>query len=142
MGSVMAARSPASAVAVVKEIDATGNGTKLMMGVTVLSDVVVLLLFSLTYAIASVLCATSGANGQSQTFDGISVLILIGEFVMTALLGVVLGMLLNLILRLPIRRFRIPYVNAVALTFLSFRISIPRSSQPLSFRTQTHVISS
>ena len=110
MGSVMAARSPASAVAVVKEIDATGNGTKLMMGITVLSDVVVLLLFSFTYAVASVLCATSGANGENQEFDGISVLILIGEFVMTALLGVVVGMFLNLILRLPIRRFRIPYV--------------------------------
>jgi len=119
MGSVMAARSPASAVAIVKEIDATGNGTKLMMGITVLSDVVVLLLFSLTYAVASVLCATSGANGKNQSFDGISILILLGELVITVLLGIVLGMFLNLILKLPIRRFRIPYnpFKCVAKTF-------------------------
>lgn len=109
MGSIMAARSPASAVAIVKELEAEGDGTKLMLGVTVLSDVVVLLLFSVTSSLASVLCAIPGANGDKQNFDPLTIVILCGELIATCGLGWALGKIIDLVLALPVRRLRVPY---------------------------------
>jgi len=109
MGSIMAARSPASAVAIVKEIGARGKGTKLMLGVTVLSDVVVLLLFSLVYAVATVLCKTDGANGQGTSFDPLSLVILFGQLLGTVLMGYLVGRMLDFVLYVPLKKIRIPY---------------------------------
>ncbi|KAF8072617.1 hypothetical protein HT031_000277 [Scenedesmus sp. PABB004] len=46
-GTLMMARSPASAIAVLKEMDAKGPFVSLVMGVVVLKDVVVIVLFAL-----------------------------------------------------------------------------------------------
>ena len=53
-GALVCARSPASAVAIVKEVDAEGPFTSTILGVTVLSDVVVIGLFALTSLVSKV----------------------------------------------------------------------------------------
>ena len=47
-GTLVCARSPASAVAIVREMKAEGPWTQTVLGVTVLSDVSVIALFALT----------------------------------------------------------------------------------------------
>ena len=56
-GALVCARSPASAVAIVKEVDAEGPFTSTILGVTVLSDVVVIGLFALTSLVSNSLLA-------------------------------------------------------------------------------------
>lgn len=58
--AIMVARSPASAIAVVKEMKAKGTFTSTMLGVTVLCDVYVLLLFTLTSTITESECKGEG----------------------------------------------------------------------------------
>lgn len=54
-GSILVARSPSSAIAIVSELRARGPFTQTMLGVTVIMDVVVILLFGLNMEIADIL---------------------------------------------------------------------------------------
>lgn len=63
IGSIMVARSPASAIAVVRELNAHGPLTSVMLGVTVVGDVVVLLLFTLSSSLALAVCSGDGFKG-------------------------------------------------------------------------------
>ena len=54
-GAVLVARSPSSAIAIVNELRAKGPFTKTALGVTVIMDVVVILLFGLNSSIADAL---------------------------------------------------------------------------------------
>lgn len=56
-GSVLIARSPSSAIAVVNELRARGPFTRTVLGVTVASDVVVVLLFAVSSSLAAALVA-------------------------------------------------------------------------------------
>ncbi len=51
-GAILVARSPSSAIAIVNELRAKGPFTQVILGVTVISDVVVIALFALSAAIA------------------------------------------------------------------------------------------
>lgn len=53
-GVVLVARSPSSTIAVINELRAKGPFTQLVLGVTVVTDVVVIVLFSLAYELALV----------------------------------------------------------------------------------------
>ncbi len=59
-GAILTARSPSSAIAVVNELRAKGPFTKTTLGVTVLMDVVVIVLFSINSAIADTLLKDVG----------------------------------------------------------------------------------
>lgn len=54
-GAILVARSPSSAVAIIKELRAKGPFTQTAMGVTVVMDVVVIILFSVNVSIADAL---------------------------------------------------------------------------------------
>ncbi|MEK6256833.1 MAG: cation:proton antiporter [Chloroflexota bacterium] len=54
-GAVLVARSPSSAIAVVNELRAKGPFTKTALGVTIIMDVVVILLFGLSSSVADAL---------------------------------------------------------------------------------------
>lgn len=56
-GSVLIARSPSSAIAVVNELRARGPFTRTVLGVTVASDVVVVVLFAVASSLAAALIA-------------------------------------------------------------------------------------
>lgn len=93
-GSIMVARSPASAIAVVRELRAKGPATSIMLGVTVVGDVVVLILFTLSNSFALALCGGGG-------FDGGAFLITLLTLCCAVGLGYGLGFILIFLLWIP-----------------------------------------
>ena len=61
-GSILVARSPSSAIAIVNELRANGPFTKTALGVTVVSDVVVIILFSINSSAANALLENLNIN--------------------------------------------------------------------------------
>eukprot|EP00941_MAST-03F_sp_MAST-3F-sp1_P006332 g6332.t1 len=126
-GTIMLARSPASAVAIVQELMAEGPSAKIMLGITVMSDVIVLVGFAITTSIARVLCADERnvhgekihhhlIDGKSfdksshyhlPKFDYFAVCWIFGELLLSVLVGLLMGFVVRLTLRWPIRRYAI-----------------------------------
>lgn len=101
--SIMAARSPASAIAVVKEMRAKGPMVSTLLGVTVAGDVVVLLSFTLATTISESACKGDG-------FSGAALGIMLATITASILLGWMLGHFLTLLMtvrRLPALRLLI-----------------------------------
>lgn len=93
--AVLVARSPSSAIAIVNELRARGPFTRLMMGVTVAGDVIVIVLFALSSSLAETLVADHG-------FDAAAVLVVLLEIVLAVAAGWLAGRLLSLVLSLPL----------------------------------------
>lgn len=89
--SVLVARSPSSAIAVVKELRARGPFTKLALGVTMIMDVAVIVLFAVNSSIADAVMTGAG-------FAPGTVLLVMGEIATSVLLGVAGGALLGWLL--------------------------------------------
>lgn len=85
--SIMVARSPASAIAVVKELKAKGPFTSTLLGVTVMCDVYVLLAFTLTTGAAESACKGEG-------FSVAALGIMLACILLSLLIGYVVGKLL------------------------------------------------
>lgn len=96
--TVLVARSPSSAIAVINEMRASGPFTRTVLGVTVASDVAVVMLFALSASVAGALLHGGG-------FDLSVPLIVLGEIVLAVFLGMGLGRLLGVIFR-----FRVPWL--------------------------------
>ena len=79
----------------------------MVIGVTVMSDVVVLIGFALLSALASGLCPTPGPNGYMEQFDSMSIVVLVSQFVGIALVGFCLGLVLLMVLMIPFVRFKL-----------------------------------
>ncbi|REK07648.1 MAG: potassium transporter TrkA [Acidobacteria bacterium] len=79
VGAIMVARSPSSAIAVVNEMRAHGPFTRTVLGITVASDVLVILLFALSSSMADGLISQFG-------FDPSLVLIVLGEIAVATVL--------------------------------------------------------
>ena len=90
-GSILVARSPSSAIAVVKELRAKGPFTQTVLGVTVIMDVAVIILFTANTSIAAALFSGLGID-----ISFIAILFL--ELVLSVALGFILGEILKLIL--------------------------------------------
>lgn len=90
-GTVFVARSPASAIAIINEMRARGPFTQTVLGVTVLKDFLVIILFSITLSVSISLV---NDNDLSPGF----LLILLAELVLSFGIGMLLGQLLKLIL--------------------------------------------
>lgn len=86
-GAIMVARSPASAIAIVKELRAKGQFTSAVLGMTVLGDVYVLLLFSLTTSLGRTTC-------NHEEFNVVTLLVTLGTMLLSILIGWVIGRLL------------------------------------------------
>ncbi len=95
-GSVLVARSPSSAIAIVSELRARGPFTKLVLGVTVIMDVVVVLLFAVNSSLADAIL--TGAPLAVGTLA-----LVLGEVLASIALGVGVGLVLVAIvgLKLP-----------------------------------------
>jgi len=92
-GSILVARSPSSAIAVVKELRAKGPFTQTVLGVTVIMDVVVIILFTANTSIAAALMTDAG-------FEFSVLMVLFLELVLSVAIGFILGEILKLILSL------------------------------------------
>ncbi len=83
-GAVLIARSPSSAIALVHELRARGPFTRMILGVTVIIDVVVILLFAVNSSLADALLA-------KLRFDPLMPLLVAAEIVCSIGLGYLLG---------------------------------------------------
>lgn len=97
MASILIARSPSSAIAIIQELRAKGPFTQITLGVTIISDVVVIFVFALTASIAD--AAFEGAAVSLGFF-----LLLILELALNLVFGVILSQLLRAIFALNINK--------------------------------------
>jgi len=88
-GTIFVARSPSSAIAVINEMRANGPFTKTVMGVTVLKDVLVIILFAISFSIAKALI-----NGEEMGISFIAVLLT--ELIISFSIGYLIGKVLEL----------------------------------------------
>ena len=92
-GTIFVARSPSSAIAVINEMRANGPFTKTVMGVTVLKDVLVIILFAISFAFGKALI-------NNEATDLIFFLILVFELLLSLALGIAFGNLLKFVFSL------------------------------------------
>lgn len=88
-GTIFVARSPSSAIAVINEMRANGPFTKTVMGVTVLKDVLVIILFAICLSISKALI-----NGEVTNISFF--IILFFELIVSFGLGYIAGKILQL----------------------------------------------
>lgn len=106
-GAILVARSPSSAIAIIKELRAKGRFTKTVMGVTVIMDVVVIVLFASASTMANALLT-------GLTWNAGFVFFLILEIALSMFLGFPIAGILFFILQLPA-----PFVLKSVLTLLT-----------------------
>lgn len=97
-GVIFVARSPASAIAIVNEMRAKGPFTQTALGVTVLKDFFVIILFALTLEVAVTIFEGSDLNFTL-------ILILLGELLASFLVGLLLARILVWVLKSSPMRF-------------------------------------
>ncbi len=91
-GPILSARSPSSAIAIINEMRARGPFTKTVLGVTVVKDVLIVVLFALSSSIAATLLT-------GHSFD-LSFLLLVSLEILASLgLGLLLAQAMSLVLR-------------------------------------------
>ena len=90
-GAILVARSPSSAIAIVNELRAKGPFTQTMLGVTVIMDVVVIILFAFNSEIAGALLSNLSVNAG---FIGL----LLAELALSFFLGYLLGKVIQFLL--------------------------------------------
>ncbi len=92
-GTIFIARSPASAMAIISELRARGPFTRTIMGVTVLSDFLVIVLFSIVLTLAEAL-----VNGLA--FNLRFILLMLLELMLSVIAGYLLGRLLKMVMKI------------------------------------------
>lgn len=97
MATIFVARSPASAIAVINEMRAKGPFVQTAMGVTVVKDFLVILLFAVCLSVSKALV---GGGGFSLSF----LVLLLAELAASFGLGYLVGQILGLILRFRINQ--------------------------------------
>lgn len=96
--SIMIARSPSVAIAVINELRAKGPFTQIALGITVISDVVVIFMFALAASVADAFLTDVSLN------IGL-VLLLLFELFLSVLVAFVYSKFLELILRINTRHW-------------------------------------
>lgn len=97
MAIILCARSPSSVIAVINEVRAKGPFTSTVLGTTVLVDFAVIIMFAICFSAAKAL-----VNGDEFTI--LFLLILLGEIVISLLLGLLGGYILKGILFIPLKK--------------------------------------
>ncbi len=97
-GAIMVARSPSSAIAIVNELRAKGGFTQTVLGVTIIMDVVVIVLFAANSSIADALF-----SGLDFSFGFILLLIL--EIGASIVIGFLVAKIILLFLIFPIKKY-------------------------------------
>ncbi|MEA2041953.1 MAG: cation:proton antiporter [Bacteroidota bacterium] len=89
ISTIFIARSPASVIAIINELRAKGPFTKVALGVTIIKDIFVIILFALTFSIASVLV-------EGKEFNSLELLIVFIGLILSIAMGFVYGKLFEL----------------------------------------------
>lgn len=96
-GTIFVARSPSSAIAVINEMRANGPFTKTVMGVTVVKDVLVIILFAISFSLAK-------AFIYDKEIGFLFINILLFELILSFVIGILAGNLLKLLFSIPINQ--------------------------------------
>jgi len=94
IATIFTASSPASAIAVINELRAKGRFTKISLGVTVIKDIFVIILFAGTFAIAEVLIS-------GNEFNISEIIIVFADLFLSILIGFVYGKALEINFKIP-----------------------------------------
>jgi len=111
MATIFVARSPSSAIAIIHEMRAKGPFTQTVMGVTVIKDVLVIILFAICVSISRNLV-------MDTSFDLRAVGLLLLELSLSFVFGLLLGRGINLLLSLAINS----YVKMFLILLLGFGV--------------------
>lgn len=91
--TIMVARSPSSALAIIKELRARGPFTHKVLGATVLKDAVVIIIFAAAVSVSVVL--VEGAD-----FNAVLLLFVLFEILLDIILGILIGLVLRTVTNL------------------------------------------
>tara|TARA_R110001583_G_scaffold123210_1_gene274657 strand:+ start:4732 stop:6651 length:1920 start_codon:yes stop_codon:yes gene_type:complete len=108
-GTIFVARSPSSAIAVINEMRANGPFTKTAMGVTVIKDVLVIILFAICFAIAK-------AVVNNEPLGVLFLFHLFIELTFSFAIGVLLGKVLQVPLSLKLNK----HLKAIIVLLLGY----------------------
>ncbi len=111
IGTIFVARSPASAIAVINEMRAKGPFTQTAIGVTVIKDFLVIVLFAVNFSVANALV-------KGIDFNFAFLLILLMELLVSFFLGYILGLLLRLVLQSHFHQ----YTKTVGILILGYSV--------------------
>ena len=112
-GVIFVARSPSSAIAVINEMRANGPFTKTSMGVTVVKDVLVIILFAVCLSIAKTVI-------KSENLDFYFLFFLILDLLLSFLFGNIIGLVLKVPLSLKINKT----VKAIIVLFIGYGVYV------------------
>jgi len=112
-GTIFVARSPSSAIAVINEMRANGPFTKTVMGVTVVKDVLVIILFAICFSFAKTLI-------KGNTINFTFLLVLLFEL----LISFGLGYLTGKILLIPFALKAKPQLKSILILIIGYGIYI------------------
>ncbi|HNP17367.1 MAG TPA: cation:proton antiporter [Fulvivirga sp.] len=96
--TIFVARSPSSAIAIINEMRAKGPFTQTAIGVTVVKDFLVIILFAINFSLANIFV-------KDLDFDIGFLLIIVGELAISFLLGYLLGKVIIIILSIRIHKY-------------------------------------
>lgn len=102
IGVICVARSPSSAIAVIKECDAKGPFTGMILAVTIVTDVLIIIVFTIAMSLSKILMKGGSVN-QLTEISG-----LMFEILVSLIVGAALGQLISF------------YINRVRKDFLLF----------------------
>jgi len=88
LATIFVARSPASAIAIIKEMRAKGPFTQTAMGVTVVIDVLVIILFTITFSISKVIVS-------GHEFNLLVEVMLVVELILSIVFGLFFGKIIS-----------------------------------------------
>lgn len=121
--TILVARSPSSAIAIVNELRAKGPFTQTVMGVIIITDVVVIMLFGFSSSVADALLT-------NVNFSFGFILLLLLELILSLLLGYGLGKVMELVMSIR--------VNAVVKSGLILATGYGVFLFSAAFRSYTH----
>lgn len=98
LATIFVARSPSSAMAVINEMRAKGPFTQMSIGVTVIKDVLVILLFAICFSVSRLLIS-------GKDIDPTFLLILLAELLVAVGMGYVLDKLIRLVFSVRVHSF-------------------------------------
>ncbi len=98
MATIFVARSPSSAIAVINELRAKGPFTKTAIGVTVVKDVLVIVLFAVCFALAKTFLS-------GEPFSLFSLIYLLVELIVSFALGRLLGIIIKWFFKFKINKY-------------------------------------
>ncbi len=113
LGVIAVAKSPASTIAIINEYKARGTFTDIVLGITMIKDVVVLLMFSIAFAFAE--NAITGVEISPKFFLSIFSHILISGF-----MGIIFGFLMIVFFKFVAKEIGIFIVLA---SFISYKFA-------------------